>query len=263
MFETNGGSPLISVVWMLIFLITSFFYSSSGMGGASAFLAYFSIMGIPYEIIPSSALFLSVFSSAITTFNWIKAGYFRKINIAIVLSSSPFAFLGGIVRIEEETFNIAVSLTLISVGILMLLRKSGEKGENDVRPQESNPDKRESAKKLFILFLLSCALGFFGGLIGIGCGVFLFPLVYLLGIMNEKESATAGAFFILINSIFGLAGHITKSSFHLGFALKFLFPVAVGAFFGSRLSSRKFSQNTVRIIFSIVIISIGVIKLVM
>jgi len=302
MLQSETYRFIFDIVWFLIFLTTAFFYSSSGMGGASAYLAYLSIMGIPHKLIPSSALSLSVFSSAISTFNWIRAGYFRKLNILIVVFSSPFAFLGGLMRISEKTFNIIISLVLISAGILMLARdtrkvvvgeesikreeekgtETKETGENsgkqinDKLRNEINEHKKTKSyfisdlkeeikkvglKKIFILLPFSSALGFFGGLIGIGCGVFLFPLVYYLGIMNEKESATAGAFFIFINSVSGLIGHIAKSSIDFPLIMKFLIPVIIGAFLGSRISSTRFPQIMVRRIFSSVVISIGVIKI--
>ncbi len=237
--------------WHIIFFLTAFFYSAAGLGGASAYLAYFSLMEIEYNLIPSSALTLSILSTITSTINWWRAGYMRKIIIPIVLVSSPPAFIGGRIKINENLFSIILISILLAVGVIMLVPKWGKKTSIG------------KAWRYTILFSSSAILGFLGGAIGIGCGVFLVPIVYFLGFLDEKESASAGSFFILINSIFGLVGHISKLSFDLTFALSFAIPVAAGAFLGSTISAKKIPPNAVKKIFASVIISIAVIKAVM
>jgi hypothetical protein len=239
------------IFWLFVFFITSFFYSSTGLGGASAFLAYLSIMKIDYKIIPSLALFLSIISSLTSSIIWIKSGNFNKKTIPFIIFSSPAAFLGGKLTIQEKTFNILLIITLVSVGVSMFFERN--KSEKD------DVEEKGLLEWLIALFL-SSAIGFFSGIVGIGGGIFLIPLLVKLKFMSQKEASAAGAVFILINSISGFIGQSSKIKPDIYNIAKFSVPVILGAFFGSYISSTKLKPSTIKKVFGSVLIFISLLK---
>lgn len=241
------------ILWYLIFFATAFLYSSTGLSGASAYLAYFSIAGIHYEKIPSLSLFLNVVSSFFGTFNWAKAGHLRlKKVLPFVVFSVPSAFVGSIFRISEPVFNLLLFAVLLTVGIIMFVEKKYEEDELE----------NISESRLWIYGLVvGLPLGFFSGVVGIGGGVFLIPIVYKLKIFDFKTSAAAGVFFILVNSSSGLIGHTYKGSVDWVLAVKFATVVAGGAFLGSKMGAQYLPSNIVKKIFGILIISIAIFRI--
>lgn len=235
------------MIWNFIFFITAFLYSSAGLGGASAYLAYLSLARIEYKLIPVYALTLNIISTTISSINWLK--HARKIVIPIILVSTPAAFTGGLLKISEKTFIIITSLVLIIVGILMLY------------PIEKKI-KFKISQNLFVILFFSALFGFLGGMIGIGCGVFLVPLLYLTGTAKEKEAASAGTIFILANSIFGLVGHWVKiKSIQTDLIIQPAISVAIGAFTGSYIASNKLPPKLVKNLFGIIVILIALISI--
>jgi len=243
------------IIWVLIFFITAFFYSASGLGGASAYLAYFSIMKVDYTHIPATALFLSVISTFTSTINWMREKYLNKNTIPFLIVSVPSAFLGGKIKLSEQTFNILLIITLLVVGVLMFKPENKNK-ENRKIQQENAIIKR----KIILALPISASIGFVSGIIGIGGGVFLIPVIYAMGIMDYKYASATGTIFIFLNSISGFFGQITKQPPDIKLILKFSVPVILGAFSGSFLSSKKFSERLVKKIFGGVVISLALIK---
>lgn len=245
----------MSFLWNIIFFITALLYSSGGLGGASAYLAYLSVAGIEYKYIPAYALILSIISTFTSSFNWIK--HSKKMIIPIILFSTPTSFLGGTINIQKETFTILSASVLITIGIIMLIPIEKIRKKNDY----SLGENLRPLKYIYIL-PFSALFGFIGGIIGIGCGVFLFPLLYLTGTANEKESASAGTIFILANSVFGLAGQLTKlKELPIGVIVPPAISVILGAFVGSYFAANKLSPRIVKITFGIVVIMIAIIML--
>jgi hypothetical protein len=141
--------------------------------------------------------------------------------------------------------------------------KSGTEKISNYQEKTSNyhyDDDKAKIKKIILALSLSSAIGFISGVIGIGGGIFLIPIVYWIGIMDYKSASATGAIFIFFNSIFGLLGHITKQSPDIILILKFSVPVVLGAFAGSFLGARKFSAEIIKKIFGFVVIFIASIK---
>lgn len=237
-------------IWNIIFFITAFLFSSAGLGGASAYLAYLSLAGVMYNLVPIYALILNVISTLISSINWFK--HMKKIIFPIILFSSPAAFLGGLLKIDEKTFKILTALVLISIGIIMISPIEKKKEFQKLR-----------SPRYFIILPLSSFFGFIGGMIGIGCGVFLIPLLYLTKTADEKSSASAGTAFILVNSIFGLIGHALKNkNIEISPLIQPAISVATGAFIGSYISSKKLPPKLVKRLFGIIVIFIAVILII-
>lgn len=187
----------------LLFFITATLYSSVGFGGGSTYLALLMILGIPYSIIPLIALSCNIVVVSGNCFNYIRAGNLRlKLLWPYLLGSVPLAFIGGSLEISKRIFEIGLFSSLTFAGILLLV---------NVKKYENN----ESAYRevpLFISIPIGGILGFVSGVIGIGGGIILSPILLLLKAGHPKHIATTASLFILINSTAGIIGQFTKAT---------------------------------------------------
>ena len=186
-----------------LFFLTATLYSSVGFGGGSTYLALLLIWDIPYLIFPVIALFCNVIVVSGNCFNYIKARNINfKILIPYLISSVPLAFIGGSISIDRGFFEVLLFIILSLAGALLLLRF------------KSFDTKKESYKKIpkIVAILIGGSIGFISGVVGIGGGIFLSPILLLIRVDSVKNIATAASLFILINSISGLIGQFTKAS---------------------------------------------------
>ena len=190
------------ILLAILFLVTAILYSSVGFGGGSTYLALLLIWGIPYFIFPVIALFCNIIVVSGNCFNYIKAGNLNfKLLFPYILGSIPLSYIGGSLTIDKTFFEILLFFVLLTAGIFLLFNF------------KSYDDKKESYKKipLLISFLIGGVLGFVSGAVGIGGGIFLSPILFLIKAGKPKHIVTAASLFILINSISGLVGQLTKN----------------------------------------------------
>ena len=186
----------------LLFLVTAILYSSVGFGGGSTYLALLLIWEIPYFIIPVIALSCNTIVVSGNCFNYIRAGNLNhKLLFPYLIGSIPLAYMGGSLFIEKQLFEILLFIVLLVAGLLLLLNF------------KSYDDKDESYKKIpiFISILIGGSLGFISGIVGIGGGIFLSPILFLIRAGKPKHIVTTASLFILINSISGIIGQLTKN----------------------------------------------------
>ena len=191
------------IILSFLFLLTATLYSSVGFGGGSTYLALLLIWDIPYLIFPVIALFCNIIVVSGNCINYIKAGNINlKILTPYLISSVPLAFIGGSLSVDKEVFEILLFVVLTLAGALLLLKF------------QSFDQKIEVYKKIPIILslLIGASIGFVSGVVGIGGGIFLSPILLLVRVDSAKNIATAASLFILINSISGLAGQFTKAS---------------------------------------------------
>ena len=191
------------IILSFLFLLTATLYSSVGFGGGSTYLALLLIWDVPYLIFPVIALFCNIIVVSGNCFNYIKAGNINfKILTPYLMSSIPFAFIGGSLSIDKDFFEILLFIILTLAGIMLLLKF------------KSFDEKIEVYKKIpkIMAILIGGTIGFISGVVGIGGGIFLSPILLLVRVDSAKNIATAASLFILINSISGLAGQFTKTS---------------------------------------------------
>ncbi|MDB2515113.1 sulfite exporter TauE/SafE family protein [Candidatus Pelagibacter bacterium] len=184
-----------------LFFLTAILYSSVGFGGGSTYLALLLIWGVPYQIFPFIALGCNIIVVSGNCFNYIKAGNSNiKLLIPYLLSSIPLAFIGGTLEIDQNIFEILLFIVLALAGILLIFKF------------RTFDEKEIIYKKVpkFISIVVGGSIGFISGVVGIGGGIFLSPILLLLRADKTKNIATAASFFILINSIAGLTGQFTK-----------------------------------------------------
>ena len=187
----------------ILFLVTAVLYSSVGFGGGSTYLALLLIWGIPFFVFPVIALSCNIIVVSGNCFNYIRAGNLNlRLLFPYLVGSIPFAYIGGSLPIEKQLFEILLFLVLLVAGILLLFNF------------KSYDDKDESYRKvsIFISILIGGLLGFISGIVGIGGGIFLSPILFLLRAGKPKHITTTASLFILINSISGLIGQLTKNA---------------------------------------------------
>lgn len=190
------------IILSILFFVTAILYSSVGFGGGSAYLALLLISGVPYFIFPILALSCNIIVVSGNCFNYIRAGNLNlRLLIPYLIGSMPLAFIGGSLPIEKKLFEILLFLVLTIAGILLLLN------------YRSYDDKEESYRKIPIIIsiLIGGILGFISGVVGIGGGIFLSPILFLIKAGRPKHIVTTASLFILINSLSGIVGQLTKN----------------------------------------------------
>lgn len=236
-------APLL--LYIFIFII-AFLYSSVGHGGASGYLAIMALTGFAPEQMKPTALLLNIIVSAIAFIQYSRSGFLlMKLFIPLVLSSVPFAFLGGITPIADKTYKIILGVLLIWPAIRFL---------GIIRQPETTYENKKSS--LPIIISLGAVIGYVSGLTGIGGGIVLSPILLLLRWTSMKETAAISAGFILLNSISGIGGLYLK-----GFSLEtnmtaFIFIALLGGMAGSFLGAKKFNPVTLsRILGSVLLLA--------
>ena len=191
------------VLLAILFIASAILYSSVGFGGGSTYLALLLIWGVPYYIFPVIALFCNIVVVSGNCFNYIRAGNLNlKLLIPYLIGSVPLSFFGGSLPIEKKLFEILLFLVLTSAGILLLSNF------------KSYDDKEESYQKvsISISILIGGVLGFVSGVVGIGGGIFLSPILFLIRAGRPKHIVTTASLFIIINSVSGVIGQLTKNA---------------------------------------------------
>ena len=186
----------------ILFLITATLYSSVGFGGGSTYLALLLIWGLPYNVFPIIALSCNIIVVSGNCFNYVRAGNLNvKLLIPYLIGSIPLAFIGGSLPVEKKIFEILLFAVLLIAGSLLLINF------------KSYDDKKESYRNIpyFMSIIIGGILGFISGVVGIGGGIFLSPILFLLKVARPKHIIVAASLFILINSVSGIIGQLTKN----------------------------------------------------
>ncbi len=190
------------ILLAILFLVSATLYSSVGFGGGSTYLALLLIWGIPYFVFPIVALSCNIIVVSGNCFNYIRAGNLNlKLLLPYLVGSIPLAYIGGSLTIEKKLFEILLFLVLATAGTLLLFNF------------KTYDDKEENYKKIPSIISVSIGgiLGFVSGVVGIGGGIFLSPILFLLRTGRPKHIVTTASLFILINSISGIIGQLSKN----------------------------------------------------
>jgi hypothetical protein len=235
-----------------LILLTSFFliammYASVGFGGGSSYLAILALFAISFTTIRTTALLCNVIVVAAGTYIFYKEGHlnFRKA-FPLVISSIPMAYVGGLWPIQQKTFFILLSGSLILVAFFLWIQPGKKTSEPAVQ------------SSLAINVFIGAGLGLLSGLVGIGGGIFLSPLLHFMRWDDAKKISAMASFFILVNSISGLAGQWQQNpTLDWSFVAPLLIAVFFGGQIGSRVGARRFNQNHVKKITAVLIFIAG------
>ena len=239
------------IILTILFFITAILYSSVGFGGGSTYLALMLIWEIPYYIFPIIALFCNIIVVSGNSINFVKSGNINlKLILPYLIGSIPFAFIGASISIEKEFFEILLFLVLIVAGFFLLI--------------ESNTFNKNNLKinsiSIFVSIFIGSTIGFVSGLVGIGGGIFLSPILFLLKAGYPKHITSSASLFILINSIFGVAGQLTKEIVFNEFLnyWPLFFAVLIGGQIGNYLNIKFLSNKALALLTSLLIIFIAI-----
>jgi uncharacterized protein len=234
------------VILLICFFAIALVYASVGFGGGSSYLALLAIMSLPMETIRPTALLCNVIVVTGGTYIFWKEGHLELRKCwPFILGSIPLAFLGAYFRINESTFFIILGSSLILAAILLL-----------VQPEKMKSVRSENTA---LNFGLGSSIGFLSGLVGIGGGIFLSPILYLINWDTAKKISALASLFILVNSISGLAGQLSRNvNIDWSFIVPLLLAVLIGGQIGSRLGATKFDHRSIKRITAVLILAAGI-----
>ena len=238
------------IILSIIFFITAILYSSVGFGGGSTYLALMLIWDIPYYIFPIIALFCNIIVVFGNSINYVRSGNLNvKLLLPYLLGSIPFAFFGASIEISKNLFEILLFLILAVAGVLLFIESYFLK------------NKEFKLKKISIVFsiIIGSIIGFFSGMVGIGGGIFLSPILFLIKAGYPKQITAVASLFIFLNSLFGIAGQLTKNIVFdefLNFWPLFL-AVLVGGQIGNLLNIKFLSNKTLALVTSLLVIFVA------
>ncbi|WP_411820207.1 sulfite exporter TauE/SafE family protein [Hyphococcus formosus] len=239
------------ILLVILFFLTAALYASVGFGGGSTYNALLVLNGVDYRVLPTIALLCNIIVVAGGTFRFARSGHLKfKSLYPFIITSIPLAWLGGRIPVSETLFIGALGFSLLFAGLHLVFS------------QVSESDQKQKSRPIFISAITGGGIGFLSGLVGIGGGIFLAPVLYFLRWGRPKEIAAACSFFILVNSISGLAGQITKLNdlgiFSMVTPYWPLFPaVLVGGQLGSMLANDRLQSITIKRLTALLILYVS------
>jgi uncharacterized protein len=224
----------------LIFLV-AFLYASVGHGGASGYLALMALFSITPEVMKPTALLLNLFVSLTSFYQFYRGKHFQwKTFFPLAIASVPFAFLGGMISIDASLYKRMLGFLLLLPIFRLLFFK--------------NVPAQELRKPNLILSLqIGSTIGFLSGLIGIGGGIILSPVLLLLKWTDQKQTAAISALFIFVNSLSGLSGQLVKGISFSSDMAAYVVIAFTGGLLGAYFGARRFNQNAIKYMLSVVL----------
>ena len=237
---------------VLFFLIAAL-YSAVGLGGGSGYLAVMGLAGVPPDIMRPVALSLNILVASISSWLYIRSGHFSaRIFWPVVLASMPFAYLGGYLELPGHIYRPLVGLLLIYSAVRLW---------RSTVPGRTLPAVRADLP-LWMLIAAGAAIGFVSGLMGIGGGTFLGPLLLLAGWVDTRDALGITAAFVLANSISALAGRMTAVPDLPSTIWIWLAAAGIGGWLGARLGSRWLDPRLLRRLLALILL-LGGLRLVL
>ena len=239
------------IILPILFFVTAILYASVGFGGGSTYLALLLIWDVPYYMFPILALICNIFVVSGNSFNYIKAGNLNlKLLIPYLIGSIPLAFIGGSLQIDKNLFEIFLFLVLAFAGSMLLLNINSY--------DEKNTDYKNIP--LLVSILIGGLLGFSSGVVGIGGGIFLSPILFLIKAAKPKHIVTTASLFILINSIVGVIGQLTKNMVlsEISNYWYLFFAVIIGGHIGNFLNLKIFPTRILALVTSILVLFVAI-----
>jgi uncharacterized protein len=227
--------------------IAAILYSSVGHGGASGYLAAMALFGVAPAVMKPTALVLNIIVAAIATTKFYRAGCFDKsLFWQFAIGSIPCAFIGGSIVLPTQIYKPILGI--------VLLYAAGRLGLN----QGSSQPQQPHALSIWLGIGLGMAIGLLSGLTGVGGGIFLSPLLLLMGWATMKQAAGVSAAFILVNSISGLLGYLTKFPTLPSSLWIWAICAAVGGWIGSEYGSKRIGSHKLQMLLGVVLAIAGV-----
>lgn len=225
-----------------ILFFVAFFYAAVGHGGASGYLALMALYSVAPEEMKPTALMLNLFVSLTSFIQYYRGGYFlKKLFIPIAAASVPLAFIGGMITVEESIYKRILGVLLLFPVFRFFFFRNVE-------------DSALKDQNLVIAVIIGGIIGFLSGMIGIGGGIILSPVLLLLQWTNQKQTAAISAAFIFVNSLAGLGGMLTQGISFTGNMLMYIAVAFTGGLLGAYFGAKRFNQNVLKYILAVVLL---------
>lgn len=243
------------IAWLaVLFFMTAALYASVGFGGGSTYIALLALVDLDYRILPIIALICNIIVVMGGTLRFHSRGLIDWHRVwPIILLSVPAAWIGGLIPIQRDSFMLLLGISLFAAAVLLLLEPMLKK---------TNRLSFEWGNTLWFPSVIGTGIGFLSGMVGIGGGIFLAPILLLINWADSRRIAATASLFILVNSVAGLAGQAMKSGFELSSATWSLYwPIFVGVLIGGQigsiLASRKLPEIWIRRLTALLIIYVS------
>jgi uncharacterized protein len=236
----------IDIVIGLCLMLGAVLYTSVGHAGASVYIAILTLFGLSSPVIKPTALVLNICIASFTSWRFVKKGFFDlKVLMPIAIGAIPFAFLGGYINAPSHVYKAIVGVILI-ISAISLLTKTSERVDTNVHQP-----------KFFLAMASGALIGFLAGLTGTGGGIFLSPLILFLGWSTTRKTSGIAAVFILLNSLFGLAGNYASVQNLPPQLSLFVVATMIGAVIGTTLGIKFYSANAIKKALALVLLIAG------
>ena len=232
----------MELLFFVLLFAVAFLYASVGHGGASGYLALMALFGVATDLMKPAALLLNIFVSLVSFYQFYKGGYFKwKLFYPFALASVPMAFVGALVTIDAVTYKRILGILLL----FAILRLFGFIGKEHTEQKQVN---------LYLALFIGAGIGFLSGMIGIGGGIILSPIILFLSWGNIKQTAAVSALFIFVNSIAGITGVLLKDNNISPVIYQWLIIAFVGGLLGAYYGRKNFSNQLLKQLLGIVLI---------
>ena len=228
----------------VLFFIIAFAYSSVGLGGGASYTALMLIIGMNTLSIPLVTLSLNLFVTTIGSFNFIRNKHAKlKLLLPFIITSIPLAYLGGALKLPGDIFYFILFFSLLFTVFQLYIWKSTTL---DLSLNENS--------KLIVSLIAGSIFGFIAGTVGIGGGIYLVPLIIILGLGTPKEAAACGMIFIWLNSASGLISRLQYNAIDLTQYIPLIIAVVLGGTLGSHMGATRFSVKTMEKILGVIVL---------
>src|SRR5829696_5751036 len=225
--------------------VVAILYSSVGHGGASGYLAVMALLAVGPEVTRPAALVLNVFVASIAAFQFYRSGYFSwRTFLPFAATSIPCAFVGGMITLPTEIYKIVLGVVLVLAAIRLAWNLKAA-----IEPRDPN---------IRVALAIGAVIGLLSGLVGVGGGIFLTPILLLMNWSETKKAAGVSAMFILVNSISGIAGNYANVLKLPPNVWLWIAAAVIGGVIGSTLGAKRFDSLTLRRVLAIVLLFAGV-----
>lgn len=240
------------IILAAIFLV-AVLYSSVGHGGGSGYLAVMAFFAVAPNVTKPTALALNIFVSVIATIQFYRRGYFSwKVFLPFAAASIPFAYIGGTIQLPIQYYKVLLGLILLFAAFRLAWKFRSKEQE------AKNNEEKVSKYPLWLALIIGAIIGITSGLIGVGGGIFLTPILFLTDWTETRKAAGISAMFVLVNSIAGLLGNY-QNVVQLPKSVGIWIIIAViGGIIGSTLGSKYFNSIALRRALAVVLLVAGV-----
>lgn len=243
-----------SWVMFLLMLIVAFLYASVGHGGASGYLAVLSFFGFSHPEMASTALMLNILVAGLSFYAYFKGGHFSwRLTWPFIITSIPMAYVGGLVKLSPHAYSLLLAFTLLFAAFRLAMAPKTRNADHEVLTMPTQVP-------LIVSLPVGAAIGLLSGMVGVGGGIFLSPLILLMGWADVKPTSATSALFIVVNAMAGLLGRFSRHGLVVGNLLPLLLVCALGGWLGAYLGANRFSSLALRRLLSVVLL-IAAIKL--